>query len=243
MTGKLDGTFFVRLLAPMRDVLKRIARASKNEYEVEDLESEAYLEAVAYVSENGDVAPEDAGLQEGVLARLMRRFGFYANYKDRGAYRLDQESMTDDGDFAENAVAARLTADASTEPAEILEREQREREQEEIVLGRFSEAVAYLRTFQNFHGGKAELANYLAIRPRTLDARLRRAMLLEGQQPSMFDGLEQVPATFIPMQCCRARQAIKKCTVWDIVLKAFTRQQGKLFPKAAIPLRLVSGWR
>ncbi len=236
----LDGSFLTRLLAPMRDALRRIAKASKNEYEIEDLESEAYLEAVAYVAENGDVAPEDAALQEGILTRLMRRFGFFANYKDRGAYRLDQESMTDDGDFAENTVAARLTADVSMEPAEILEREQREQEQEEAVSGRFSEAVAYLRTFQNFHGGKVELASYLAIRPRTLDDRLRRAIAIEGRQPSMFDGIEQVPATFIPRQCCLERQTTKKCTVWDVVLKAFIRQQGNLFPKAPIPLRLVS---
>ncbi|MCI3206535.1 MULTISPECIES: hypothetical protein [Pandoraea] len=207
----LDGSFLTRLLAPMRDALRRIARASKNEYEVEDLESEAYLEAVAYVAENGDVAPEDAALQEGILTRLMRRFGFFANYKDRGAYRLDQESRTDDGEFVVNSVAARLTADVSTEPAEILERAQREWEQEETVSGRFSEAVAYLRTFQNFHGGKVELASYLAIHPRTLDTRLRRAMALEGRQPSMFDGIEILSEDFHPAQgLLRRRRAFSK---------------------------------
>ncbi|VVE77437.1 hypothetical protein [Pandoraea sputorum] len=228
----LDVNFLTRLLAPMRDALRRIARASKNEYEVEDLESEAYLEAVAYVAENGDVAPEDAGLQEGILSRLMRRFGFYANYKDRSAYRLDQESVTDDGDFAENTVAARLTADVSTEPAEILEREQRERKQEEAVCGRFSEAVAYLRTFRNFHGGKTELANYLAIRPRTLDARLRRAMVLEGRQPSMFDGKATIAADFLPERGTAIRR--KKVSRFRLICPRFTPVQLNIFCLASI---------
>ncbi|MFK0377827.1 hypothetical protein [Pandoraea sp. NPDC090278] len=215
------------LLAPMRDALRRIARASKNEYETEDLESEAYLEAVAYVGENGYVPPDDEGLQEGVLTRLMRRFGFYANYKDRGAYRLDQELIADDGEFAENSVSARLTADASTEPAEILEREQREREQEEVVSGRFSEAVAYLRTFQNFHGGKSELASYLAIRPRTLDVRLRRAMALEGRQPSMFDGIEQVATDFVAAPGSVRRQF--RCSPFRVFCENFLPRQPSVF--------------
>ncbi|WP_206685649.1 hypothetical protein, partial [Escherichia coli] len=66
------------------------------------------------------------------------------------------------------------------------------------ISGRFSEAIAYLRTFERFDGDAMRVATYLAIGARTLNRRVARASYTEETQPSMFDGIEAIPADFVP---------------------------------------------
>src|SRR5262249_13568980 len=63
---------------------------------------------------------------------------------------------------------------------------------------RFAEAVAYLRTFENFDNDRHAVAAYLALPMATLRTRLRRAEIAAQTQRSMFDGIEKIASDFMP---------------------------------------------
>ncbi|HEY3597091.1 MAG TPA: hypothetical protein VGL08_06220 [Paraburkholderia sp.] len=211
MPNRTDTSFFSRLIAPMLKQLERIAGGSRGEHSLEDLKSEAWIAAEEIRTEDGvDYEPDDARLQDAILIRLRKAFGHFANRMMRFALQLDHERTGEDGDLLPNSIAARLTGPEAYEPERAIERAQ-DLESDELVLSqRFSEAVAYLRTFENFDNDREAIAVHLSIPVTSLHTKLRRAERVAIVQPSMFDGIESIARDFIPLRGHSRRASPRK---------------------------------
>ncbi|CAJ2802051.1 Uncharacterised protein [Burkholderia pseudomallei] len=207
MAQRHDASFFDRLIAPMLRHLRHIARLTQGEHTVDDLKSEAWIIAEEIKAERGSaIEPDDADLQESVVARLHKMFGRFVNRAMRFATRLDQEDRDDDGDLRENSVAARVAGPAHYEPHAAFEHNQEIEETALVIASQFSEAVAYFHMFDQFDGDSAALATYFAIKARTLRTRLRRAENTARDQPSVFDRVAAIPPDFMAARGTWARQ-------------------------------------
>ncbi|MBO2954302.1 hypothetical protein [Burkholderia pseudomallei] len=191
--------FFQRVTSLIRKQLERIAWSSEGDHSVDDLTSETWL-IVDELHADPDATPDpdDESLRDMIVARLQRQFGKFVNRKERFALRIDRDDIDDDGDLLPSAVGARLSAPEKYEPLVALEMREDAAVAARAISCRFSEAVAYLRTFERFDGDAVRVATYLAIGARTLNRRVARASHVEETQPSMFDGIEPIPADFIP---------------------------------------------
>jgi len=200
MANKSAPSFFARLILPMLDHLRRIAGGTRGEHSIDDLKTEAWLAAQDIRDETGiECEPEDEGLQAAVLARLRKAFGQFVNRKMRFAVQLDHEQSGEDGDRLPNTVAATLAAPDSYEPEISIERAEQAADRERRLSFRFAEAVAFLRSLEHFNGDQCDLASHLAISVGALGSRMRRAERLAECQPSLFDGIESIPRTFLPL--------------------------------------------
>jgi len=199
MAQRDEASFFERLIPPMLKHLRQIAGLTQGEHSVDDLKSEAWIIAKEIKTERGGaVEPEDADLQETVVARLHKLFGRFVNRAMRFAVRLDQEERDDDGNLGKSAVSARLEGPQRYEPEVALQLAEEAAEVERVIHARFSEAVAYYHVFDQFDGDSGAIARYFAIQRDTLGERLARAEATSRRQPSMFDGVASIPVDFQP---------------------------------------------
>ncbi|MBU9224710.1 hypothetical protein [Burkholderia multivorans] len=191
--------FFQQITSLIRKQLERIAWSSQGDHSVDDLTSETWL-IVDELHADPDAAPdpEDESLRNMIVARLHRQFGKFANRKERFAARIDRDDIDDNGDPLPSAIGARLSAPRQYEPLVVLEMRESADAVARVISECFSEAVAYMRTFEKFDGDKESVAQYLAIRIRTLDCRVERASNVQRFQPSIFDGIERIPVDFMP---------------------------------------------
>ncbi|QTB47921.1 hypothetical protein [Burkholderia pseudomallei] len=198
MAQRHDASFFDRLIAPMLRHLRHIAGLTQGEHTVDDLKSEAWIIAEEIKAERGSaIEPEDAVLQDSVVARLHKMFGRFVDRAMRFAARLDQEDRDDDGDFRENSIAARVAGPAHYEPHAALERDQEIEETALVVASQFSEAVAYFHMFDQFDGDSSAVAFHFAITAGTLRKRLTQVKRAVREQPSIFDGVTTIPPNFM----------------------------------------------
>ncbi|MBK1821299.1 hypothetical protein [Burkholderia orbicola] len=191
--------FFQRVTKLIRKQLERIAWSSEGDHSVDDLTSETWLIVdELHADPNAAPDPDDESLHDMIVARLQKEFGKFVNRKERFAVRIDRDDIDDDGDLLPNSVGARLSAPEAYEPLTALEMREEAAAAARAISSRFSEAIAYLRTFERFDGDEVRVASYLAIGARTLKRRVARASRVEEAQPSMFDGIEAIPAEFMP---------------------------------------------
>lgn len=191
--------FFQRVTSLIRKQLERIAWSSEGDHSVDDLTSETWLIVdELHADPNAAPDPDDESLHVMIVARLQKEFGKFVNRKERFAVRIDRDDIDDDGDLLPNSIGARLTAPEASEPLTALEMREEAAVAARVISSRFSEAIAYLRTFERFDGDAMRVASYLAIGEPTLKRRVARASRTEEAQPSMFDGIETIPADFVP---------------------------------------------
>ncbi|WP_186159220.1 hypothetical protein [Burkholderia gladioli] len=191
--------FFQRVIGLIRKQLERIAGSSQGDHSVEDLTNETWLIVdELHVEPDANPDPEDESVRELIVTRLQREFGRFVNRQERFAARIDRDDINDDGDFMPNTIAATLSAPEKYEPLMSIEMREEATAAARKIGERFSEAVAYLRTFERFDGESAAVARYLAIGLRALDNRVARATYTQETQPSMFDGIEAIPVDFMP---------------------------------------------
>jgi len=176
MSLRSAGAFFARLIPSIISDLRRIANRSRGETTVEDLQTEAWLVAEE-LSRDRDPPPDvgDKGFHQQILGRLYNRFVKFADKQLRFAVRLDEQREDDDGGTRENPIAAALAAPEGYDPAHTLEMREGEREQEQRILGRFDEAIAYVRIFATMRNDRLAIADHLAIATCTLYRRMKRA--------------------------------------------------------------------
>jgi hypothetical protein len=231
MQNRSDTSFFARLIAPMLKQLERIAGSSRGEHSLDDLKSEAWIAAEEIRAQEGvDYEPDDERLQDAILARLRKAFGHFANRMMRFALQLDHERDGDDGEILPNSVAASLAAPDAYEPEVAIERAQELDAHERALMQRFSEAVAYLRTFENFDNDVQAVAMHLAIPTTALRTRLSRAEHVAATQSSMFDGIEVIARDFIPLRG-RQQRSVRRASIRSRLICAFTRSlQLRLLP-------------
>ena len=174
----------------------QIVRATGGELEEGDVQNTAYEIALEIEARRGgafdfDSEADRSQLLKWTYARLVK----FADKHLRRAVSLDEES---DEERPTRAVliARGLRAHESSDPVVLLEREETEREAEEVVFSHYSELVAYLLLFRRYDTRK-QLAAFLRITAWTLRYRVHRAER-RSAHASLFDGLERIDADFHP---------------------------------------------
>ncbi|MFM0670029.1 hypothetical protein [Paraburkholderia sediminicola] len=230
MDVKRDASFFARLIAPMLKRLRLIASSTRGEHTVDDLKAEAWIIASDVQTEQGvDLEPDDAELQHTVVTRIEKMFGRFANRKMRFALRLDRDDVDDNGELSTNSIAAGLSGPDVYEPEQAAALFQENEESERRLGARYAEAVAYVRVLEHFDSDKRVIANYLCLPLPTLESRLRRAESLAECQPSMFDGVEIIPADFLPPRGSRRAGLRAVNNKFRSVCKMINPRQAHLF--------------
>ncbi|WP_020201729.1 hypothetical protein [Cupriavidus sp. WS] len=240
MSLRSAGAFFAKLIPAILSDLRRIASRSRGEATVEDLQAEAWILAEE-LSQDHDPPPDagDKSFHQQILGRLYNRFVNFADKRLRFAVRLDEQRENDDGGTRENSVAAALAAPEDSDPSLALATREDERTQERQLMGRFAEAVAYLRVFANMGNDRPAIADHFAIAVCTLRRRLRRAERSVEMQPSLFDGITAIPDDFLPPP--RPRKYLKNLEkVGADEIASTARAQSRLFVRTYVPIR--RGW-
>ncbi|MFM0160688.1 hypothetical protein [Paraburkholderia sediminicola] len=230
MPSNHDNSFFTRLISPMLDQLRRLAHGTRGEHSVDDLKNEAWLAAQDIHDETGvDLAPEDESLQQAILTKLRKAFGRFANRKMRYAVQLDHEQAGDDGEFLPNSLASSLAAPDAYEPEIAIERAEESAASEDRLAGRFTEAVAYLRTLDHFDNDSGRVAVHLAITMGVFKSRLASAATMAELQRSLFDGIETIPRDFVPLRGRAARLMARASIEWERICVLVKPRQQRLF--------------
>ncbi|RKP44994.1 hypothetical protein [Pararobbsia silviterrae] len=224
-----DDGFLTRLIPSILGHLRQIARGTRGEHSVDDLKAEAWLVAREIQDESQQTLdPDDESFREAVIRRLRKAFGQFVDRPFRFAFRLDEEDQGDDGEIQSNRIASTLAAPKQYEPEHACELVDQYHDDERTLRSRFTEAVAYLRSLEFFSGNGERLASHLAISKSMLFQRMARAEHIARMQPSLFDGVEEIPSTFVAKPA-RRRSPSPKRSLWRALCHAATYVQAQLF--------------
>lgn len=190
--------FIKEFLECIKPDLKQIAYKTRGETSFEDLENEAYLLLVKFVEFHQREPflwdPKDL---KWVTGRLFNRFVKWTDKNFKYATRLD--SLEDDEG---NSWTLDLPASDSSNPLlEMLFRDELLTHQD-LLDASYSEAKAYVVTFDRFNHDKETLSNYWYITSNTLDKRFNRAIIVLEHQPSLFDLIESIDESFNALPGC-----------------------------------------
>lgn len=187
---------FQSFLAKMRAGFARIAKATKNEVAVEDLHSDAWILAHEIGKRRGkEIDFGDPDDLDSVMAALYARNVKRGDWKMRKAVRIDQEP--DDDESAVNW-ANQLAANDSSDPLVALMLHESAMCAEAMLANSYSQAAAYVMVFARFKNNRQEVCAYLVISDGTLARRITFAADTVKVQPSLFDGIERINASFMP---------------------------------------------
>ena len=173
---------------------RRLARMTKNEMQVEDLQSESWILAHQISQKRGfkiDFSDEqDADLLiRALYVNHVRR----GDWKLRKSIRIDNSPSDDDSSINwENLIPARETSD----PLYTLLERETGFELEKMLRSSYSQATAYVKMFEHFNFDRETICTYLVIKNDTLLVRFRCAANVVRRQPSLFDRNELIPEDF-----------------------------------------------
>ena len=209
---------YTRFLNDRRADLRRIARATRGEATLEDIEQSVWLLAQELGERRGYTLdllnPTDQDL---LLRRLYNRFVKYTEKLVRYAVRIDEEA--DDEKAGAGATIARLLAAPSeSDPVVILMREEAAEELELMIRRSYSEAVAYLVLLRRFQWSMQVLADALRIVLGTLRQRIERAIDMVKVQPSLFDGIAVIDPD---LGIAATGRASRRIQAWAELQQAF----------------------
>lgn len=179
--------------------LKRIASGSRGDFELSDVQNEAWLEAHKLGETRGfPVDFMDRADQNHLLARLYNRLVKYSDKTVRFAVKLDTDWDREES-TAYGAVLARfLTAPVASDPQASLPDPHDSLKMSDAVQNSYSEAAAYVLLLMRFEWDARDLSGYLHIALNTLRLKLRVAGQKVSVQPSLFDRIEKVREDFEP---------------------------------------------
>lgn len=189
--------FFIKdFLFLINPDLKRIARQSKGGITLQELESEAFIAIsdfeVKYERDFDHLSFTDQDwLCKGLYFKFVKRI----DHKLKYAHRIDQELETADG----STWITELPAEATSDPLQYALFEENNREIEQLLADSYSEAKAYVISFDHFNQDKTELSTFFNITCDTLNKRVNRAFLRVRLQPSIFDRVEKIDQSFFPL--------------------------------------------
>jgi hypothetical protein len=179
--------------------LRRIAAATRNEKTIEDLQQDAFLIACEIGEKRGrEIDFLDEVDQSLVLRYLNHRSVKRGDWKFRRAERIDATQVDDDGELVN--WSRELVAPETSDPLLQIEASQSQSQLERMLSSSYSQATAYVVTFLHFGGDRSSVASYLAVTIDALNSRLRRAEAVVKIQPSLFDLIERIPASFMPQK-------------------------------------------
>jgi hypothetical protein len=189
---------FESFVNKMKAGFRRISKATHNEMTAEDLQQDAWIVAIEIGERRGreiDFSnPEDQNL---VMSAVNLQNVKRGDWKIRKSVRFDNESEDDEGAFN---WAERLPAQASSDPLISLLLRESSLNTATMLTASFSQAAAYVVTFNNFNNDRQRLCNHLAICNKTLMHRVTVAADTVKTQLSMFDNIERIPLNFMPLQ-------------------------------------------
>ncbi len=130
-------------------------------------------------------------LCKGLYFKFVKRI----DHKLKYAHRIDQELETADG----STWITELPAEETSDPLQYALFEENNREIEQLLADSYSEAKAYVISFDHFNQDKNELSTFFNITCDTLNKRVNRALLRVRLQPSIFDRVEKIDQSFFPL--------------------------------------------
>ncbi len=190
--------FFQAFLKKMAVNFRSIAKAAKHEVTVDDLKQDAWLIAQELGEKRGrEVDFSDPDDQALVMRRVNFRNVARGDWKLRKAVRIDRQPDDD-----ENSLrwADRLAASPASDPVTMLIMCESAQKLEELLANSFSQAVAYLAAFSNLKNDHRRICAHLAISGSTLNRRIKDAVAVFKRQPSLFDGIENIKDSFLPLK-------------------------------------------
>lgn len=163
--------------------LKRIARATRSEYQLDDVKSEAWVMAQEmYATKNIPINFSDLEYQELLLKYVYQALVRYTETQVRYAIRLDHSSADHDED--EHPLMRTLVSDGGRDPlAELLTREAAQ--EAETIYVDSSLAAAYADLLHQFDNKLQAVADYLLISISRLRRHRARAKSLVLHQLSI----------------------------------------------------------
>lgn len=193
------GNSFLAFLASRREDLRRIARSSCGEYEIDDLSGEAWIIAGEIGHKRGFAVDFANSVDQGhILARLYNKLVRYAEKNIRFAVRLDKNWDSDDPGAAIDSLSRLLTAPEHFDPIIRLQANQEQSRLLAIVRHSYSQASAYVILLHRADWDFGKLAGSLGIVLPTLWSRLIACGVMMRFQPSLFDRIQAIDYLFQP---------------------------------------------
>lgn len=198
----LDGRAFADFLHQRRDDLRRIVRQSPDRMELQEMESEAWVNAQT-LSDRWNRAFDfrDEADQEALLGKLYAKLVKRPGVSVRYALRLDHGPSDDEDHHPTLASLLRAPHDTDPEIRQILREERREFLK--VVRASYSQAAAYVLLLIRVEWELRDLASLLWIGVATLRARIARCAELSSVQPTLFDGIDHIDPDFTPTRRLR----------------------------------------
>lgn len=205
-------------LAARRGKLGWIAKKTKYEYELGDLEGEAWLIAADMVGQDPSLDLADAGVQDRLLARLYQRTVKFCEIQVRYAERIDRAFEGDDG-ASEHPLMRRLQADGGAHPLSLL------LEGPPVHLVRddpdpyASKAAAYIRLIQRCGHRMPAVARFLRISVSHWYRCCKRAKQVAKQQPSLPGMIlpEDDERALVPWRAVRAERRARQLELFPVL--------------------------
>lgn len=188
---------FQAFIKKMKANFQRIARATKHDVTVEDLQQDAFILAEEIGRRRGKPIdfdnPEDQELiMRAVNVDNVKRGDWHL----RKSIRIDQEQDEE----KTTSILDRLAAQASSDPLIALLLKEADQDAEAMLANSYSEATAYVMIYVRFKSKKEEILAYLVISDRTLARRISCAADTVRLQPSLFDRIERISKDFMPQR-------------------------------------------
>jgi hypothetical protein len=185
---------FENFLKKMLHNFRRLARMTRNELSVEDLQSESWIVAHEISNRRGyNIDFSDPNDEQLLMRALNVRHVKRGDWHLRKSVRIDQDSS---GDENEINWSNRIRARDSSDPLVTLIERETGFELEKMLRSSYSQATAYIKLFDVFDFDREKICGYLVIKNDTLLARFRFAARVVRVQPSLFDRIEHIPEDF-----------------------------------------------
>lgn len=199
--------------------LRRIARNTHGDMTVDELKNEVWLVAKDIERKRGyPVNFTSSDDHQVVLSWMYMEFVTKRHSVNRYAVHLDQEHDIGDGDAVR--LLDRLAADDAANPLMRLILLEDAVDAEELLAASYSQAAAYVAVFYCFRYDREKICAYLVVSDGALMARVRFAIRTVRMQSSLFDGVETIDESFMPMRGRQYALRIEPChtveqACWD----------------------------
>ncbi|MFL9710042.1 hypothetical protein ACJSDX_04715 [Methylobacillus sp. Pita1] len=184
--------FFNDFLSAIRKDLRRIVYQSAGEYSMMDMENETYLLLEEFFAAHGrypDLYSEEKGWVPAWLTiRFIKRMDYRLKYALR-IHAFDEEDSFRGID---------IPAPENSNPLFYLLWNESSREKQQLITRSYSEAKAYIVSFDQFDHDKQALSTHFCITTKTLEKRVGRSIQVCVTQPSLFDRIEVIDDSFMP---------------------------------------------
>ncbi len=176
--------------------LRRIARHTQREFELSDVQSEAWLMIRRMHAKGRTIDVSNRRDQDILISHLYQHLVRYTDKKIRNAVRLDHWHDDAEEDFSAHPLLRKLAAGAENDPlGALLDQQYSLRHTGRILDGdhyRHSLADAYLRLLDRFGNSMREVANHLLISLSYCYRRYACALqLARNQRPIPRAGIDE----------------------------------------------------